>query len=121
MYHQPRLVTADMNTLRSAALAGVGVVQLPLMMVTEQLAEGTLVRLLPDWSVRHEIIHAVYPSGAGCYLRYAAYWIILFSASANWMNGESLVFIPLTFAPLVLMLMILMLIMLMSRMFMLMV
>ena len=65
VYHQPRLVTADMNTLRSAALAGVGVVQLPLMMVTEQLAEGTLVRLLPDWSVRHEIIHAVYPSRRG--------------------------------------------------------
>jgi DNA-binding transcriptional LysR family regulator len=51
--------------LRSAALAGVGVVQLPTMMVRDQLAEGALVRLLPDWAPRREIIHAVFPSRRG--------------------------------------------------------
>ncbi|EOZ1744296.1 LysR family transcriptional regulator [Yersinia enterocolitica] len=65
VYHQPRLVTADMTTLRSAAVSGVGVVQLPVMMVTEQLATGELIRLLPEWSLRHEIIHAVFPSRRG--------------------------------------------------------
>ncbi|CFQ33163.1 LysR family transcriptional regulator [Yersinia aleksiciae] len=65
IYHQPRLVTADMTTLRSAAQRGVGAVQLPVMMVAEQLAEGSLIRLLPAWSLRHEIIHAVFPSRRG--------------------------------------------------------
>ncbi|MFM1170053.1 LysR substrate-binding domain-containing protein [Yersinia enterocolitica] len=48
-----------------AAVSGVGVVQLPVMMVTEQLATGELIRLLPEWSLRHEIIHAVFPSRRG--------------------------------------------------------
>ncbi|WP_145513641.1 LysR family transcriptional regulator [Yersinia massiliensis] len=65
VYHQPRLVTADMTTLRSAAQRGVGAVQLPVMMVAEQLAQGSLVRLLPTWSLHHEIIHAVFPSRRG--------------------------------------------------------
>lgn len=60
--HQPRLITTDMVALRNAALAGIGVVQLPRLMVTEQLANGSLVPVLPDWSPRREIIHVVFPS-----------------------------------------------------------
>jgi DNA-binding transcriptional LysR family regulator len=63
--HTPRMVTDDMVALRCAALAGVGVVQLPTMMVCEQLKDGSLVRLLPDWAPHREIIHAVYPSRRG--------------------------------------------------------
>jgi DNA-binding transcriptional LysR family regulator len=63
--HTPRFVTTDMVALRNAALAGVGVVQLPLLMVGQQLAEGSLVRVVPDWAPRREIIHAVYPSRRG--------------------------------------------------------
>ena len=40
--HQPRLVTDDMIQMRLAALQGVGVVQLPTMMVDKDLADGTL-------------------------------------------------------------------------------
>ncbi|MBK7543490.1 MAG: LysR family transcriptional regulator [Candidatus Competibacteraceae bacterium] len=65
LYHTPRLVTGDMIALRAAALAGVGVVQLPTMMVRAELTAGTLIRLLPDWMPRREIIHAVYPSRRG--------------------------------------------------------
>ena len=65
IHHRPRYVTGDMIALRNAALAGVGVVQLPLMMVTQQLAEGSLVRLLPQWAPRTEILHAVFPSRRG--------------------------------------------------------
>lgn len=61
----PRMVTTDMLALRSAAVAGVGVVQLPSMMVRGQLADGTLVRLLPDWAPCRELIHAVFPSRRG--------------------------------------------------------
>lgn len=65
LHHAPRFITTDMVALRSAALAGVGAVQLPLLMVREQLASGSLVRLLPDWEPRREIIHAVFPSRRG--------------------------------------------------------
>ncbi len=64
-HHSPRFVTTDMLTLRQAAGAGVGVVQLPMMMVREQLADGSLIRLLPDWAPRREIIHVAFPSRRG--------------------------------------------------------
>lgn len=63
--HHPRLVTRSMPTLRAAALAGVGVVQLPRMMVRDGYASGALVQILPGWEPRHEIVHAVYPSRRG--------------------------------------------------------
>lgn len=65
VHHTPRFVTGDMIALRDAAVAGVGIVQLPTMMVRDQLLQGTLVRLLPDWAPRREIIHAVFPSRRG--------------------------------------------------------
>src|SRR5690606_36550726 len=58
--HRPRLITRSMMTLRAAALAGVGVVQLPAMMVREQIERGELVHVIPGWAPRREIIHAVF-------------------------------------------------------------
>jgi DNA-binding transcriptional LysR family regulator len=63
--HAPRLVTDDMMALRLAAIAGVGVVQLPTMMVREDFRAGTLVRVLPEWRPRAGIVHAVFPSRRG--------------------------------------------------------
>ena len=65
LHHTPRYITTDMIALRSAALAGVGIVQLPLLMLKDQIAAGTLVHLLPEWRTRREIIHAVFPSRRG--------------------------------------------------------
>jgi len=62
---QPRLVTRSMTTLRIAATAGVGVVQLPMMMMTDELADGRLARVLEDWVPPREIVHAVFPSRRG--------------------------------------------------------
>lgn len=62
LHHRPRLVTDDMVALRNAARAGVGIVQLPTLMLREDLATGALVSLLPDWAPPRQIIHAVYPS-----------------------------------------------------------
>lgn len=62
VHHTPRLVTTDMIALRNAALSGVGAVQLPLLMVRDHLVDGSLVRVVPDWAPRREIIHAVFPS-----------------------------------------------------------
>lgn len=63
--HQPRYVTSDMLALRAAAVAGVGIVQLPILMLTEEARQGTLVRVLPDWAPRREVIHLVFPSRRG--------------------------------------------------------
>lgn len=63
--HTPRYVTDDMIALRSAALAGVGVVQLPVMLVSEALTRGDLVEVLPQWMPRSGIVHAVFPSRRG--------------------------------------------------------
>lgn len=63
--YQPRLITDDLMALRQAALAGVGAVHLPSVVVREQLAGGSLVNLLPDWAPRTGIVHAVYPSRRG--------------------------------------------------------
>jgi len=63
--HQPRLVTRSMRALRIAADAGIGIVQLPTMMMSRALAEGRLVQVLPGWAPPREIVHAVFPSRRG--------------------------------------------------------
>lgn len=63
--HTPRLVTTDMSALRKAAVAGIGVVQLPRMMVRPELDAGDLVPVLPVWTPRREIVHLVFPSRRG--------------------------------------------------------
>jgi len=63
--HRPRFVTEDMVALRLAALRGVGVCQFPTFVVAEDIAAGRLVDLLPDWSPKPGIIHAVFPSRRG--------------------------------------------------------
>ncbi|NYT86530.1 LysR family transcriptional regulator [Pollutimonas harenae] len=61
----PRYVTQSMVALRDAAISGVGVVQLPAMFIRDELDGGMLVRVLPDWEPRAEVIHAVYASRRG--------------------------------------------------------
>jgi DNA-binding transcriptional LysR family regulator len=63
--HAPRYITTDMLALKSAALAGVGVVQLPVLMLQEELRTGALVSVLPDWRLPREVIHLVFPSRRG--------------------------------------------------------
>ncbi|HAT1576844.1 TPA: LysR family transcriptional regulator [Raoultella ornithinolytica] len=65
VYFTPRMVTTDMLALREAAIAGVGVVQLPLLMVRDQLAAGTLEVVLDAWQPQREVIHAVFASRRG--------------------------------------------------------
>jgi DNA-binding transcriptional LysR family regulator len=63
--YQPRLITTDMVAVQTAALAGVGVAQLPLLMVGKYIDSGQLVRLLPQWEIKREIIHLVFPTRRG--------------------------------------------------------
>lgn len=63
--HHPRLITEDMVALRLAALQGVGVVQIPRMVVRRDLNDGALVDVLSGWVPPTGIIHAVFPSQRG--------------------------------------------------------
>src|SRR5262249_31463056 len=60
--HRPPLITDDIAVLREATLAGVGVVQLPTVMICEDIRAGRLVHVLPQWQPRSGIVHAVFPS-----------------------------------------------------------
>jgi DNA-binding transcriptional LysR family regulator len=63
--HTPRMVTDDMATLRIAALAGLGVAQLPRALVQADLDAGLLQPVLPQFSSLHLQVHAVFPSRRG--------------------------------------------------------
>ncbi len=63
--HHPRLVSGDMAVLRQGALAGVGVVQLPTMMIWADIEAGRLIHVLPHWRPPAGIIHAIFPSRRG--------------------------------------------------------
>lgn len=61
----PRYMTTDMDALKQAALAGVGVIHFPHMLLKNEVARGELVKLLPELTTTPEIIHAVFPSRRG--------------------------------------------------------
>lgn len=65
VHHNPRFVTRSMLALRAGAASGVGVVQLPTMMVREEIERGVLVHVIPGWAPRRELIHAVFGSRRG--------------------------------------------------------
>ena len=65
VHHTPRYSTTDMFALKDAVLAGVGIVQLPILMLTEEIESGSLIKLLPEWTPRREAIHLVFASRRG--------------------------------------------------------
>ncbi|OGB29924.1 MAG: LysR family transcriptional regulator [Burkholderiales bacterium RIFCSPLOWO2_12_FULL_61_40] len=63
--HQPRYWADDLATLRFAVLGGIGMGFMPEYMCEDELRSGQLVEVLPGWSPRPGIFHAVYPSRRG--------------------------------------------------------
>ncbi|MBU6439640.1 MAG: LysR family transcriptional regulator [Betaproteobacteria bacterium] len=63
--HRPRLLCADVMVRLAAARAGVGIALLPRRTVDADLAEGTLLRVLPDWSGPEVGIHLLYARRRG--------------------------------------------------------
>lgn len=63
--HRPRMITDDLVALRQAALAGVGAVHMPAVVVSGDLNDGSLINLLPDWAPRTGMVQAVFPSRRG--------------------------------------------------------
>ncbi|AZU04609.1 LysR family transcriptional regulator [Glycocaulis alkaliphilus] len=63
--HTPRLVTDDMEALRQAALAGIGLAALPRLLVHDDIEAGRLTALLPDYELPGGLAHVVFPSRRG--------------------------------------------------------
>lgn len=59
---QPLVLSDAAETLRAAALAGLGLMAAPSWMISEELARGDLVQVLQDWRATAVGIYAVYPS-----------------------------------------------------------
>lgn len=59
---QPTLLSNSAETLRAAALAGLGLAAVPRWLVADDLADGRLVPCLADWTAPESGIYAVYPS-----------------------------------------------------------
>ena len=61
----PQLCSDDMGTLKNAAIEGLGIVSLPAYTCKKELAEGVLVRVLPDWISGKAQLHLLTPSRKG--------------------------------------------------------
>lgn len=61
----PRLLTDDLAALRAAALAGIGIVQMPNLMIETDRSDGRLLTLLPQWTSPNLSVYAVFPSRRG--------------------------------------------------------
>jgi DNA-binding transcriptional LysR family regulator len=63
--HEPRLVTADLSTIREAVLDGVGIAALPQMMYGAALRTGQLSPVMPGWTLPTPQLFAVFVSRQG--------------------------------------------------------
>lgn len=63
--HQPRYVADDLQTLKLAMLAGTGISFLPESLSQAELQAQLLVPVLPGWTLRPGMVHAVFPSRRG--------------------------------------------------------
>lgn len=63
--HEPRLVTADLMTIREAVLDGVGIAALPESMYGNALRAGQLSPVMPGWTLPVPQLYAVFVSRQG--------------------------------------------------------
>jgi len=61
----PCLTAEHLSLLKDAALSGVGIARLPLLICAKEVRSGKLEVVLPEWSTPEHEIHAVYPSRKG--------------------------------------------------------
>jgi DNA-binding transcriptional LysR family regulator len=60
-----RFSSDHLLVVRAAALEGLGIAFLPLALCRDEIANGALIRMLPDWSPPSMTIYAIYPSRRG--------------------------------------------------------
>ena len=62
---EPRLTATDLRILHSATLNGLGVAKLPDLLVAHDLKAGKLVKVIPEWEPKPELIHLAYTTRRG--------------------------------------------------------
>ncbi|MES2280047.1 MAG: LysR family transcriptional regulator [Pseudomonadota bacterium] len=65
LQHQPRYIADDLQTLKLAVLAGTGISFLPETLSRAEVQAQLLVPVLPGWTLRSGMVHAVFPSRRG--------------------------------------------------------
>ncbi|MEC5212558.1 DNA-binding transcriptional LysR family regulator [Polaromonas sp. CG_9.5] len=65
LHHQPRYVADDLQTLKLAMLAGTGIGFLPANLSQAEIQAQLLVHVLPGWTIKPGLAHAVFPSRRG--------------------------------------------------------
>jgi DNA-binding transcriptional LysR family regulator len=63
--HEPRVVTADLSTIREAVIAGIGIAALPEMMYGAAMRTGQLSPVMPGWSLPTPQLFAAFVSRQG--------------------------------------------------------
>jgi DNA-binding transcriptional LysR family regulator len=63
--HDPRMRCSDLAAIRDAAAMGMGVALLPDHTCREHLAQGKLVRILPEWHSPDGFVHVVFTARKG--------------------------------------------------------
>ncbi|GAB3264427.1 LysR family transcriptional regulator domain-containing protein [Chitinimonas naiadis] len=86
---EPRLAIDEFGIRKAAAVRGLGVTMLPEVYCLEELAAGTLMRLLPDWTMPGGHLQAVYAHRRG--LLPAVRVFVDFLAEAFGRDGDRLV------------------------------
>ncbi len=61
----PQLCSDDMNTLKSAVIEGHGIVSLPAYLCRNEIADGSLIRVLPNWISGKAQLSLLSPSRKG--------------------------------------------------------
>lgn len=87
---KPALVLNDGQSLSVAALAGLGVAQVPEYLVLEDLAAGRLVDVLSDYATPRGDISLVWPPARGNLPRVRAFIDFVSARLARQLSGESL-------------------------------
>ena len=78
-------LTATVNEVATAAaVAGLGLVSMATFGCRRELAEGSLVRVLPDWDMGSVELHAVFPGGKAAKPSARAFADFLVAQSAHW-------------------------------------
>lgn len=74
--HQPRVALDDLATLKVLVMQGIGMCFMPDYLCKDEIAQGTLVEVLPGWAPQPGLVHAVFPTRRGmlpavrCFLDY---------------------------------------------------
>ena len=84
----PTLAVNDLDILYEAVVGGLGVAVLPAFRCVDDLRAKRLTRILPEWEVLSEPVHAVYPSGRHLSSKVKAMLDHLQKMTAPWVSGD---------------------------------